>query len=290
MTIDLHLQVVALITASGLVSVHGKRQKPKHDEIERVLNNTHSVIWRCTNTECPPGSGLSVQCGSSIPFSTPITCVPCVKGVNTSSTHDYSTCRSCRNCGKHELWIGDCTPEEDTIECLGTCDKGFYSSKISEACHPCSYCCGEDAKYHEEQCEDSGLPSSKQCRQTNLKCYPPTEADHNHQPENQGDLEAVEIAAIAIGSVIFVIIVLTVVIQRYYSWQEVKCFFKRCCCFCCKPMFSKNCESTVRFDANGHEYQDQNLESTSCAKANGSRLREDAKIQGIVPSGALLLV
>ena len=287
MTIDLHLQVVALITASGLVSVHGKRQKPRHDEIERVINKTHSVIWKCTNTECPPGSGLSVQCGSSIPFSTPIKCVHCVEGVNTSSTQDYSTCRSCRNCGKHELWTGQCTPEEDTIECLGTCDKGFYKSKISEACHPCSYCCGEDAKYHEEQCEDSGLPSSKQCRQTSLKCYSPTEADHNHQPENQGGLKAFVIAAIVAGSVIFAIIIaLAVVIRRYYTWQEVKSCLIRCCCPCCNPMFSKKGQRTVHFDhANGLEYQDQDLESTSCGRANGSLLREDAKIQGIVPSG-----
>ena len=279
--------MVALISASGLVPVHGKRQKPRHDEIERVIDNTHSVIWKCSNTECPPGSGLSVQCGSSIPFSTPITCVPCVNGVNTSSTHDYSTCRSCRNCGKHELWTGQCTPEEDTVECLGTCDKGFYKSKISEDCHPCSYCCGEDAKYHEQQCENSGLPSSKQCRQTNLKCYPPTKADHNHQPESQGGLEAFVIVAIAVGSVIFVvIIVLTFVIWKCYTWQEVKSCLIRCCCFCCNPMFSKNSQRTVRFDTSGHEYQDQDLESTSCMKANGSHLRRDAKTQGIVPSGA----
>lgn len=289
MTIDLHLQVVALIIASGLVSVHGKRQKPRHDEIERVINNTHSVIWKCANSECPPGSGLSVQCGSSIPFSTPITCVPCVKGVNTSSMQDYSTCRSCRNCGKHELWTGQCTPEEDTIKCLGTCHKGFYKSKISEDCHQCSYCCGEDAKYHEEQCEDSGLPSSKQCMQTGFKCYPPTEVDHerqDHQPENQGGLEALEITAIAVGSVMFVIIIaLIVVIWRYYSWQEVKSCLKKCCCFCCNPKFSKNGERTVHFDVNGHEDRDQDLESAPCTKANGSRLNEEAKIQGIVPSG-----
>lgn len=276
--------VVALIITSGLVSVHGKRQKPRHDEIERVINDTHSVIWKCSNSECPPGSGLSVQCGSSIPVSTPITCVPCVKGVNTSSTQDYSTCRSCRNCGKHELWTGECTPEEDTIKCLGTCDKGFYKSKISEDCHQCSYCCGEDAKHHEEQCEDSGLPSSKQCRQTGFKCYPPTEADRerqDHQPENQGGLRASEIAAIAVGFVIFVIIViaLTVVIWRYDSWQEVKSCLKKWCCFCCNPMFSRNGERTIHFDENGHEYQDQDLESTSCTKANGSRLNEEAKIQ-----------
>lgn len=287
MTIDLLLQVVALITASGLVSVHGKRQKPRHDEIERVINETHSVIWKCTNTECPPGSGLSVQCGSSIPFRTPITCVPCVKGVSTSSTQDYSTCRSCRNCGKHELRTGECTPEEDTTECLGICQRGYYKSKISEDCHACSYCCGEDVKYHEEQCEDSGLPSSKQCRQTSFKCYPPTEADHkrqDHQPQNQGGLGALEIVAIALSSVIFVIIVLIVVIWKYYSWQDVKSCLKRCCCFCCNLMGSNNGEHTFYFDANG-QCQDQDLESPSCVNANGSRLKEDAKVQGTVPSG-----
>ena len=277
--------MVALITASALFSVHGKRQKPRPDQVERVINETHSVPWKCS--ECPPGSGLSVLCGSSIPYRTPIICVPCVKGVNTSSTHDYSTCRSCRNCGKHELRIGECTPEVDTTECLGKCEKGFYKSKISEDCHACSYCCGEDVKYHEEQCENSGLPRSKQCRQimTSFKCYPPTKRQ-DHQPQNQGGLGASEITAIAVSSVIFVvIIVLTAVIWKYYSWQDVKRFLKRCCCFCSSLMLSNNDEHTFQFDANGQCLQDQDLESHSCMNANGSYLKGNAKVQGTVPSG-----
>lgn len=280
--------MAALTFNSGVVFVHGKRPKPRHHEIERVVNDTHSVIWKCSNTECPPGSGLSVQCGTSIPFSTLIKCVPCVRGANYSSTQDYSTCKSCRNCGKHENKTGECTPEGDTTECLGICHKGFYKSKISEDCHPCSDCCGEADKYHEKQCEDSGLPSSQQCRQTNSKCYLPTEADHErqgHKPESQGGLRALEITAIAVSSAIIVIIVvLTSVIWKYYSWQEVKRFLKRCCCFCCNLMLSNNGEHTFHFYANG-QYQHQDLESTPCMNANGSHLTEDAKVPGTVPSG-----
>jgi len=274
--------VVALITASGLVSVHGKRQKPRYDEIERVINETYSVPWKCS--DCPSGSGLSVQCGSSVPYSTKIECVPCVKGVNTSSTHDYSTCRSCRHCGKYELRTGECTPERDTTECLGKCQKGFYYSKITEECHACSYCCGEDVKYHEKQCEDSGLTRSKQCRQISLKCYTPTETDH--QPQNQGGLGALKVATIAVSSVMFVIIiVLTVVIWKYYSWQDFKSFLKRCCCFCSNLIFSNNDEHTFHFDASGQCLQDQDLESSSCMNANGIHSTENAKAQGTVPSG-----
>jgi len=49
-------------------------------------------------------------------------------------------------------------------------------------------------------------------------------------------------------------------------------------------MGSNNGEHTFYFDANG-QCQDQDLESPSCVNANGSRLKEDAKVQGTVPSG-----
>ena len=282
---------VVLITTSGLsVLVHGKRQKPRHDEIERVINNTHSVIWKCSNSECHPGSGLTVFCGTSVPISVPIKCVFCVKGVNFSSSHDYSTCQSCRNCGKHENKTGECTPEEDTTKCLGTCHKGFYMDKITGDCHPCSDCCSSIEladKYHEKQCENSGLPIQYQCRMSNMKCHP-TKADkdrddHDQEDDQQGGLIPLEIAAIVIGSTIFIVIIaLLFVFWKYYSWPQAKRILKACCCYCCRLLKSKS-GNTVNFHISDH-FEGDYLEST--ATMSGSRLlAEQTDVIRSLPSG-----
>ncbi|CAH3041838.1 unnamed protein product, partial [Porites lobata] len=161
-----------LVYGSSLVSC--KRQKPKHDEIERVIDKTHSVIWKCSVSECHPGSGLSFPCGVSIPFSESIECVYCVKGANYSETNDYSQCKSCRKCSPHEKSSGHCTTTEDTTRCLKICNKGFYWNNITDSCDPCSDCCRQPLTHHEQQCEDSGLPMSHQCRQSHLECQHPT--------------------------------------------------------------------------------------------------------------------
>ncbi len=277
--------VIAFITVSELIFVQAKRQKPRPDEIERVINGTHSVIWKCSTSECQPGLGLNVQCGTSIPISVPIKCVSCVKGVNYSSTQDYSTCKSCKNCGKHENKTGQCTSEEDTTECLKTCYKGFYWDKITEDCHPCSECCGEVDKHHEKQCEDSGFPPKQQCRQNNVKCHNPTDRKRqDHKPTSQGSLKALEIAAIAISSTVFlVIIVLIVVIWKYYSWQQVKSVLKGCCCCFCNLMRSSGGHS-VHFKVN-REILDHDLESAPCVHVSGSPWTENGKEPGTLASG-----
>ena len=229
------LQGLALVTGSWRECVHGKRQQPSHDEIERIINQTHSVIWKCSTTECHPGSGLNVQCGTSISIDIPIKCVPCVKGVNHSSTHDYSTCKSCRNCAKHENKTGECTPEEDTTECLGTCHNGFYMDKITVDCHPCSDCCNIviAKKHHEEQCKNSGLPPNQWCRQSNIKCPRPTKQMTSPIPNNpdneQGGQGAVTISLITISIVVFILVIVFLVLLRCYGWEQVKSFLTKCC-------------------------------------------------------------
>lgn len=213
--------------------MHGKRQQPSHDEIERIVNDTHSIIWKCP--ECHPGSGLIVQCGTSISIDIPIKCVPCVKWVNYSNTQDHSTCKSCRNCAKHENKRGECTPEEDTTECLGTCHKGFYMDKITGECHPCSDCCNNvtTKRHHEEQCEDSGLPRNQQCRKSNYKCPHPTMTSprlSDNQDDEPGSQGALTIALISIGVFLFLLIVLLLFIWRCYGWGQVKSFLTKCCC------------------------------------------------------------
>ena len=201
-------------------------------------------------------------------------------GTSYSDTHDYSTCKSCKNCGKHENKRGECTSEEDKVECLGTCHKGFYMNKITEDCHPCSDCCGDAGRHHEKQCEDSGLPPHQQCRQTNAKCHHPTivnRGDYDptkEDPKMEAPQDLEVIIAIAIGSTLFVLLVFVLVIWKYYGWQRVKGLLQRC--FCCLCNLTKANEGhSVHFSANG-EYFDQDLESASSVNASGSPLTENA--------------
>ena len=162
-----------------------KRQKPGHDEIERVQNETHSIIWKCS--ECQLGLGYSVVCGTSVSISVSLECVPCVEGFNFSNRHDYSPCKPCMKCADHELTSGRCTAEDDTTKCLGTCSKGFYWNGLTDSCHPCSVCCEGNITDHEKQCESSGLPLTNQCRQTSLNCTHPSNSSQNTSHEGTCD-------------------------------------------------------------------------------------------------------
>ena len=258
--------VISIGTVFGLVSK--KHHKPRHDEIERVVNETHSVIWKCKkHAECNPGLGLNVHCGTSIPFSMPIKCVPCVKGANFSETMDYSTCKSCRNCGKHEEKSGECTTEEDTTICLGTCQKGYYMDKITGGCHPCSDCCGQYEKYHEKQCEKSGLPSKTQCRQNN--CHQPTKENpttpDNDKPES---LSHLEIGGIVVGIIGVLVIVVAVILFACYGWQQIKSTLKSLCCCCCH-LLKSNAENTVCFEGSESQLQGSEYDPELATGKNG---------------------
>lgn len=279
------LKLISCLGLALIVCVHGKRQQPSHDEIERIINETHSVIWKCP--ECHPGSGLIAQCGTSISIDIPIKCVPCVKGVNYSNTQDHSTCKSCRNCAKHENKRGECSAEEDTTECLGTCHKGLYMDKITGECHPCSDCCNivTTKSHHEEQCEDSGLPRNQQCRQSNYECphstmtSPPPE-NPDDEPGSQGTST---IALIIIGIFLLLLIVLVLFLWRCYGWERVKSFLTKCCCCCCSLVLPTG-GNTVHFHASDH-FIEHDLEAAH-GTVSGSHLTESGDVLSSLPAGA----
>ena len=221
--------------STSFAKVATKRRNPRPDEIERVINETHSIMWNCKGIECHPAFGLNVHCGTSIPISMKIKCVHCVEGVNFSETNDYSTCKRCMMCGKHEKKTGNCTLEEDTTFCLRVCHKGFYMDLISGECHPCSDCCGQSDKYHEKQCEDSGFPSSKQCREHNLNCPekpPKSTAESNNDDKDQGGLEALEVVGIVLGTILSLAIIIVVILGRVYGWHVIKDTLMSWFCYC----------------------------------------------------------
>ena len=256
--------------------VNCKRQKPRHDEIERVINDTHSSIWKCSLAECPLGYGLNVPCGSSIPFNVSIHCVLCDEGVSYSDRHDFSQCKTCTNCDAHEERSGWCSLEEDTIKCLRTCHKRFYWDNLTDSCHPCSKCCEDNDTSHEKQCEGSGLPITHQCQQTNIVCPDPTDSsisdDRTLSPQDQSSsdnlerrtLSSLEIGAIVISTIILMIIILVIIVLvwmwRKFGLQRTKTKLGNWFCYCWGSENS-NGGKTVHFDNNTWGEEEAKIES-----------------------------
>ena len=269
--------MVLVVTISAFNFANSKQQKPRHDEIERVVNDTHSYIWKCSLVECPFGYGLNVPCGSRIPFNFSIHCVLCDEGVSYSDTHDFSQCKMCTNCDAHEERSGWCSLEEDTIKCLRTCHKGFYWDNLTDSCHPCSKCCGHNDTSHEKQCEGSGLPITHHCQQTNIICPDPTDSSNDDgvlglqdqsssdNPEHvQPTLSSLEIVAIVISSIFLIIIILVIIVLvwmwRKFGWQRIKTKLGNWFCYCWGSENS-NGGKTVHFDNKTWREEEAKIES-----------------------------
>lgn len=50
---------ISIRPAFGIAAT--KRHDPGPDEIERVINETHSFMWSCKRLECHPGLGMNVR-------------------------------------------------------------------------------------------------------------------------------------------------------------------------------------------------------------------------------------
>ena len=158
---------------------------------------------------------MSIPCGTSVAFGVSINCVNCVKGVNYSDTSDYSQCKSCRNCSPHEKSSGNCTTTEDASICLEICSKGFYWNNVTNSCDQCSHCCGQPLSNHEKQCEDSGLPVTRQCRGCQ---YTYEYESHYALPSHNNDLFLTMVTTL---SLLFVLIGLLCGI-KFSLWKKFK--------------------------------------------------------------------
>lgn len=239
----------------GIMCVSCEQHRPRDDDIGRVVNDTHSGTWKCP--ECPFGQEPSVKCGASVNISVHIQCVECVEGFTYSDSHGNAPCKICKKCAENEETSGQCSKEEDTTTCLGTCRKGFYWEELTESCQPCGNCCGENYQL-EKQCENAGLPTKHQCRQT-VECQHPTNASHldnTQRQENQNDsqtnsLSVLEVVVMSIFSAVLIMAILLLValfvMWRLRGWQETKRILRghfRSCC----PSAILNDEVAVEFE------------------------------------------
>lgn len=115
---------------------------------------------------CPPGQGLSTECGSSqmLPFNTMVTCVPCISGVSFSRYEDSSTCIPCTSCSQGQVVEQSCSPKMD-VKCTNKCSsKDRYYDVDMGDCLRCSTCCGNDADVVVDECKEKiGADSNTVC-------------------------------------------------------------------------------------------------------------------------------
>ncbi|XP_022806285.1 uncharacterized protein LOC111343380 [Stylophora pistillata] len=111
--------------------------------------------------KCPPGEGLSVNCGDVITPSTPVQCKPCVLGETFSASFNAAACEDCENCGEYRETTKTCTVTSKA-KC-GRCKPGAYAEGMLGLCKPCSPCCNDGNDIIIPECQVSGVLTGMQC-------------------------------------------------------------------------------------------------------------------------------
>ncbi|XP_068718148.1 uncharacterized protein [Montipora capricornis] len=116
-----------------------------------------------TCPKCPPGSGSTVPCGTTIPtrFNASEICKPCTVG-EYSDSFSSESCKTCSKCLPNEIVEADCTSISDTRCSCEPCPKGFYRNETTFHCLPCSECVkGINEKV--EQCARQKISGAQIC-------------------------------------------------------------------------------------------------------------------------------
>ena len=112
------------------------------------------------------GSEISVPCGTSVKYGTPIHCVSCQLGKTYSEKYDKAQCKACTVCSTGKALVKNCTLVSNT-RCSTECQKGFYSFPFSFACWPCSDCCHDGKDELPKECSGNYL---KKCKMRSSPC------------------------------------------------------------------------------------------------------------------------
>ena len=88
---------------------------------------------------CPPGMGLTPQCGGFVSYGEKVECESCELGKSYSPTYDISSCLPCGICSDHENVKRNCSLTRNS-QCEHGCSKGFYFEELTGDCKPCSFC------------------------------------------------------------------------------------------------------------------------------------------------------
>lgn len=122
-----------------------------------ATDGTHSCV-ECEG--CPPGQGLSHECGNRVSADAMVKCVPCHPGASFSSEHDTSSCVPCASCSEDQVVLQKCTPAMN-VKCARRCySKDRYYDENGD-CVPCSKCCGDGQDVTKDECRQKLGEASK---------------------------------------------------------------------------------------------------------------------------------
>lgn len=124
--------------------------------------------------KCPPGSGTTALCGSTVPYNASIECKVCMPE-HYSDSFSSESCKPCSACMPDEVIVAKCTKISNTRCSCKPCPVGYYRNQTLSKCLPCSECC-LNAMDVVPQCVSQGMPhvqtcsyyKSKRCRS---KCW-----------------------------------------------------------------------------------------------------------------------
>ena len=95
-------------------------------------NQNAETCQRCPI--CPPGKGVSVQCGTRVKNGTYIGCQNCKNGTY-SDDYDKSHCKGCDRCD-HRITQRPCTAKQNSICSTKDCNDGYYMNSMVDDCLP----------------------------------------------------------------------------------------------------------------------------------------------------------
>ena len=127
---------------------------------------TEGKKYKCLECpDCPAGSQSSVPCGSSVPYGTPIHCIPCQLGKTYSDEYGKSQCEACTVCSKGKAVKKNCTLFSNT-ECDDKCAEGYYPAPFIFDCFICTECCNDGKDEMAKECAKFG----NKCKVRSVPC------------------------------------------------------------------------------------------------------------------------
>ena len=130
---------------------------------QHVIEWSNGDLGCMSCLKCPPGSGVTVPCGSTVPSNVSVTCKACVQG-EYSNSFSSESCKPCSTCLPDEVLVAKCTNISDTRCSCKPCPKGYYRNKTISKCLPCSQCCLDGTDKVVPQCVSQKIPRTQTCR------------------------------------------------------------------------------------------------------------------------------
>ena len=111
--------------------------------------------------KCPPGSGTTALCGSTVSYNASIECKVCMPE-HYSDSFSSESCKPCSACMPDEVIVAKCTKISNTHCSCKPCPVGYYHNQTLSKCLPCSECC-LNAMDVVPQCVSQGMPHIQTC-------------------------------------------------------------------------------------------------------------------------------